>query len=117
MNFEGRKIIFHGNHFINFYLSQPLKVQEKIEYVFRLIKQLERVPKKFFDHMEDSDGIFEIRIELGSNIYRIFSCFDEGNIVVLFNGFQKKTQKTPKQEIEKAERLKREYFELKSRKK
>lgn len=117
MNFEGRKIIFHGNHFINFYLNQPLKVQEKIEYVFRIIKQLERVPKKFFDHMEDSDGIFEIRIELGSNIYRIFSCFDEGNIVVLFNGFQKKTQKTPKQEIEKAERLKREYFEFKSRKK
>ena len=67
--------------------------------------------------MEDSDGLFEIRIELGSNIYRIFSCFDEGNIVVLFNGFQKKSQKTPKKEIEKAERLKKEYFELKNRNK
>ena len=117
MNFVGRNIIFHESHFIDFYLEQPLKVQEKIEYVFRLIRQLEKVPKKFFDHMKDSDGLFEIRVELGSNIYRIFSCFDEGNIVVLFNGFQKKTQKTPKQEIEKAERLKKEYFELKNRKK
>lgn len=96
MEFVGRKIIFHGSHFTDFYLEQSIKVQEKIEYVFRLIRQLERVPKKFFDHIEDSDGLFEIRIELGSNIYRIFSCFDEGNIVVLFNGFQKKLQKTPK---------------------
>jgi len=117
VDFVGRKIIFHGSHFADFYLEQSSKVQEKIEYVFRLIRQLERVPKKFFDHMEDSDGLFEIRIELGSNIYRIFSCFDEGNIVVLFNGFQKKSQKTPKKEIEKAERLKKEYFELKNRNK
>ena len=67
--------------------------------------------------MEDSDGLFEIKIEFGSNIFRIFSCFDEGNIVVLFNGFQKKTQKTPKNELMKAERLKREYFELKKNRK
>ncbi len=61
--------------------------------------------------MTGTDGIYEIRVEVGSNIYRIFSCFDKGNIVVLFNGFQKKTQKTPKQEIELAEKLKKEYFE------
>lgn len=63
--------------------------------------------------MENTDGLFEIRVEYGSNIYRIFCCFDEGRIVVLFNAFQKKTQKTPQKEIEKALRLKREYFELK----
>ena len=63
--------------------------------------------------MENTDGLFEIRVEYGSNIYRIFCCFDEGRLVVLFNAFQKKTQKTPQNEIEKALRLKREYFELK----
>jgi len=63
--------------------------------------------------MSGYDGLFEIRIEYESNIYRIFCCFDEGNIVVLFNGFQKKTQKTPKKEIEKSLRIKQEYFEYK----
>jgi len=62
--------------------------------------------------MENTDGLYEIRVEYGSNIYRIFCCFDEGRIVVLFNAFQKKTHKTPQKEIEKALRLKREYFEL-----
>jgi phage-related protein len=106
-----RKIIFHKHYFIEFYNAQTLKVQEKIEYIFVLLRTVDNVPKKFFDHMTGTDGIYEIRVEVGSNIYRIFSCFDKGNIVVLFNGFQKKTQKTPKQEIELAEKLKKEYFE------
>jgi phage-related protein len=72
---------------------------------------LTTVPKKFFDHMTGTDGIYEIRVEMGSNIYRIISCFDKGNIVVLFNGFQKRRKKQPKQEIELAEKLKKEYFE------
>ena len=66
--------------------------------------------------MTGYDGLFEIRVEFQSNIYRIFCCFDEGRLVVLFNGFQKKTQKTPKKEIEKAVRLKKEYFEYKNKK-
>ena len=66
--------------------------------------------------MTGYDGLFEIRVEYQSNIYRIFCCFDKGQLVVLFNGFQKKTQKTPKKEIEKAMRLKQEYFELKNKK-
>ncbi len=115
MGFTGRSIIFHGTYFTNFYLDQPLKVQEKIEYVLRIVRQVERISKKFFDHMEGSEGIYEIRVEVESNIYRIFCCFDEGSLVVLFNAFQKKTQKTPKTEIEKAERLKREYFDLKNK--
>ena len=105
-----RQIIFHKHYFIEFYSAQIPKVQEKIDYVFILLRVVDKVPKKFLDHMTGTDGIYEIRIEVGSNIYRIFCCFDKGNLVVLFNGFQKKTQKTPKQEIELAERLKREYF-------
>jgi phage-related protein len=114
MEFEERKIIFHGSNFADFYLGQSTKVQEKIEFVLRLIRQVERVSKKFLSPMAGTDGLYEIRVEYSSNIYRIFCCFDDGNIVVLFNGFQKKTQKTPLKEVEKALRLKREYFELKN---
>ena len=74
------------------------------------------VPEKFFKHLEGTDGLFEIRIKFGSDIYRVFCFFDEGNLVILLNGFQKKTAKTPKNEIEKAERLKKKYYEEKSRK-
>lgn len=74
------------------------------------------VPKKFLAPMTGYEGLFEIRVEYQSNIYRIFCCFDEGQLVVLFNGFQKKSQKTPKNEIERALRLKNEYFELKKNK-
>lgn len=115
MKYFERKIIFHGNHFMDFYLDLKPNVQEKIEFVFRIIKQVERVSRKFLDHIEGTDGLYEIRIEVSSNIYRIFCCFDEGQIVVLFNGFQKKAQKTPKNEIEKAKRLMHEYFEIKKR--
>jgi phage-related protein len=75
---------------------------------------VDKVPKKFLDHMTGTDGLYEIRVEVGSNISRIFCCFDKGNLVILFNGFQKKSQKTPRQEIELAEKLKREYFEIKN---
>ena len=112
MNNE-RQIIFHEHHFQGFYLDQNDKVREKIGYVFRVIKTVDKIPEKFLKHIEGTDGLFEIRIEVGSNIYKVFCCFDKGNLVVLFNGFQKKTQKTPRQEIEKAEKLKNEYFKLK----
>ena len=112
MNKE-RNIIFHGSYFQEFYLKQTLFVREKIAYVFRVIKSVERVSQKFLKHIEGSDGLYEIRIEVGSNIYRIFCCFDQDSIVVLFNAFHKKTKKTPKQEIELATKLKNEYFELK----
>lgn len=98
---------------MEFYQNQDEKVKSKIQYVFELIKQLERVPKKFLEHLKGTDGLYEVRVEFESNIYRIFCCFDEGRLVVLFNGFQKKTQKTPKKEIEKAERLMKEYFQSK----
>ena len=110
-----RKIIFFKNHFIEFYQKQNNKVKGKIQYTFELIKQVERIPEKFFKHLSGTDGLYEIRIEFQSNIYRVFCCFDKGNLVVLFNGFQKKTQKTPKKEIEKAIKLMKLYFEQKNK--
>jgi phage-related protein len=107
---EQRQIIFYEHHFVDFYLEQTEKVQEKIEYVFKILRTVQNVPKKFLNHMTGTDGLYEIRIEFESNIYRIFCCFDKGNLVVLFNGFQKKSQKTPKKEIELALKLKEEYF-------
>ena len=105
-----RKITFYKDYFTDFYSKQNKKVQEKIEYAFRWVRQAERIPKKFFEHLTGTDGLYEIRVEYQSNIYRIFCFFDEGKLVVLLNGFQKKTQKTPRKEIKLAERLKKEYF-------
>lgn len=105
-----RKIIFYENHFIEFYQKQDQKVKGKIQYVFELIKQVGRVPEKFLKHLTGTNGLYEIRIEYQSNIYRIFCCFDEGQLVVLFNGFQKKSQKTPQKAIDKAEQLMKGYF-------
>lgn len=83
--------------------------KKKIEWTLNLLRTIDRVPKKYFEHMTNTDGLFEIRVEVGSNIFRIFSFFDKGNLIVLGNGFQKKTQKTPKGEIEKALKIKAEY--------
>ena len=88
-------------------------MKDKVKYVLELIKQVDRVPDKFLAPMTGYDGLFEVRVEYQSNIYRIFCCFDQGQLVVLFNGFQKKTQKTPKDEIDRAMRLKDEYFKSK----
>jgi phage-related protein len=108
-----REIKFHENHFMEFYLKQDEKVKEKIKYVLELIKQVDKVPEKFLKHLTGTDGLYEVRIEYQSNTYRIFCCFDKGNLVILFSGFRKKTQKTPNNELEKAEKLKNEYFENK----
>jgi phage-related protein len=91
-----RKVIFYENHFMEFYQEQDAKVKGKIQYTFELLKQVDRVPEKFLKHLTRTNGLYEIRIEYQSNIYRIFCCFDTGKLVVLFNGFQKKTQKNTK---------------------
>jgi phage-related protein len=108
-----RKIVFYKRYFIEFFEQQNEAVKEKIDYVFDLVSTLERVPEKFLKHIEGTDGLYEIRVQQGDNAYRFFCCFDEGKLVVLFNGFQKKTNKTPKKEIEKALRIKEEYFKEK----
>ncbi|MCL4857715.1 MAG: type II toxin-antitoxin system RelE/ParE family toxin [Flavobacteriales bacterium] len=107
-----RTIIFYEDYFIEFYQVLDQKVKGKIQFVFELIKQVDRVPEKFLKHLAGTNGLYEIRIEYQSNIYRIFCCFDNEKLVVLFNGFQKKTQKTPHKEIEKAERLMKDYFKM-----
>jgi phage-related protein len=103
----------YKRYYLDFYESLPDSARKKINFVLDLIRSLERIPSKFLKHIEDTDGLYEIRVEVGSNIYRIFCFFDRGNIVILTNGFQKKTQKTPRSEIEKALRIMKEYYDEK----
>ena len=105
-----REVFYFENYFLDFYESLKPEVQLKVLWTIDLITRVERVPVKFFKHLQGTKGLYEIRVEVGSNIYRIFSFFDKGNLVVLGNGFQKKSQKTPKAEIEKALKLKSEYL-------
>jgi phage-related protein len=112
---QQRKLIFFRTYFRDFVDSLPKKVQEKINFVLFTISVTPRIPFKFFQHIAGTDGLYEIRVEFESNIYRIFCCFDRGSLVVLFNGFQKKSQKTPKSEIDKALKIKEEYFKGKSK--
>jgi phage-related protein len=78
-------------------------------WTFDLIEDLERVPDIYLKHIEETDGLYEIRVQNGSDIFRIFCFFDKGQLVVLANGFQKKTQKTPRSEIDRALKIKQEY--------
>ena len=104
-----RTIIFYKNYFDEFFVKQRDKVKAKIVWTFDLIEDLEKVPETYLKHMENTEGLFEIRVQQGSDIFRIFCFFDKGQLVVLANGFQKKTQKTPKKEIDKALKIKKEY--------
>ncbi len=104
-----RTIIFFKNYFEDFFILQKSKVQEKIIWTLNLIEEIPKVPEVYLKHLENTEGLYEIRVKHGSDIFRIFCFFDEGKLVVLANGFQKKTQKTPKQEIEKAIKIKKEY--------
>ncbi|HUZ59129.1 MAG TPA: type II toxin-antitoxin system RelE/ParE family toxin [Hanamia sp.] len=90
-------------------MKQRQKVKDKIIWTFDLIEEIDRVPETYLKHMDDTDGLFEIRVQLASDIFRIFCFFEEGQLIVLANGFQKKTQKIPKKEIEKALKIKKEY--------
>jgi phage-related protein len=105
-----RQLKTYGNYFLDFYNLLDEDIQEKIDWVFEIVKTADHIPKKFFDHLTGSDGLFEIRIEYESNIYRVLCFFDKGNLVILINSFQKKTQKTPPREIALAVKLKKQYF-------
>jgi phage-related protein len=104
-----RKIKTYGGYFEAFMNTLPNKVQDKIQYALLLLRAQNIISKKFVKLI--NDGLYELRTEYAGNIYRVFFIFDEGNIVVLFNGFQKKTQKTPQKEIDKAFKIKKEYYE------
>jgi phage-related protein len=104
-----RSIVFYKNYFEDFFVRQRVKVQEKLIWTFELIEELEKVPETYLKHIENAEGLFEIRVQQGSDIFRVFCFFDKGQLVVLANGFQKKTQKTPVKEIQRALKIKSEY--------
>ncbi|HAH56337.1 MAG TPA: addiction module toxin RelE [Flavobacterium sp.] len=108
-----REVIYYEDYYLDFFNAQREDVKKKFNWTFQLISTQDRIPEKFLKHITGSDGIFEVRVEVGSDIFRVFSFFDKGNLVVLVNGFQKKTQKTPKAAIKLAEKLKKEYLETK----
>ncbi len=103
-----RRIITYGGYFERFMETLTEKEQEKIQYGLLLLKSQGRLSKKFVRHIQEK--LYELRTEYNGNIYRVFFIFDEDRIVVLFNGFQKKSEKTPKEQIEKALRIKEAYY-------
>lgn len=109
-----RTIQVFEDHFIEFKKTLSKEALKKMYQVFMLIMTVEMVPVKFLKPITSVKGLYEIRIEEGGNIFRVFCCFDEGRLIILFNGIQKKTQKTPQEAIEKAEALMKKYFELKN---
>ena len=111
-----REVIAYKDYFESFLRKQPIKVQNKIFKVIEAIETLERIPKSYLQFIKGTKGLYEARISLASNIWRVFCFFDEGRLVILLNGFVKKTQKTPKREIEKALRLMNDYYKEKERK-
>jgi phage-related protein len=106
-----RDIFYYKNYYLDFFVTLRPEVRRKFNWTLKLIATIDRVPVKYFKHLEGSSGLYEIRVEYGSDIFRVFSFFDKGQLVILLNGFQKKSQKTPKNEIELAEKLKKQYFD------
>lgn len=111
-----RDIYYYKDYYLNFFATLKPDVKRKFNWTLKLIATIDRVPVKYFKHIEETTGLFEVRVEVGGNIFRVFSFFDEGHLIILLNGFQKKTRKTPKNEIELAEKLKKQYFDEKSEK-
>ncbi len=107
-------IYYYKDYYLDFFEELKPDVKRKFNWTLKLLATIDRVPVKYFKHLEGTTGLFEVRVEVGSNIYRVFSFFDEGRLIILLNGFQKKSQRTPKNEIELAEKLKKQYFDEKS---
>ena len=108
-----RKVIAYGKYFEEFLLVQPIKVQDKIFKIIEAIETLERIPSNYLKSIVGTKGLYEVRIQLASNIWRIFCFFDNEKLVILLNAFQKKQEKTPKDEIDKANKLMNKYFKEK----
>ena len=109
-----RQVVFYGEYFLDFYNKQTQKVRERIDWTIGLIEDLELVPEKYLKHLTGTD-LYEIRVSSGSNIFRVFCFFDKGKLVILLNGFQKKSQKTPSVEIARAEKVTMKYYEDKKK--
>ena len=104
-----RSVIAYKNYFFDFLSYQRPKVKEKIYWTIKVFEEIKVIPTEYLKHIEGTNGLYEMRIQLGSDAFRIFCFFDNGNCVILGNGFQKKTQRTPLQEIERAPQIKKEY--------
>lgn len=103
-----RNVVTFKWYFEDFFSELPKKVQKKFLWTFELIEDLEQIPEIYLKHI--SDGIYEIRVKFGTNIYRVFAFFDEQQLVIAMNGFQKKTRKTPRNEIDNARKIRYEYY-------
>jgi toxin-antitoxin system, toxin component, relE family len=110
-----RQVITYKDYFKNFFKAQNPKVQMKIIKVLDIVEQIDRIPQTYLKYIEGTNGLFEIRVQLANNIFRIFSFFDGNKLVVLLSGFQKKTQKTPSNEIKKAVKIMNEYYKEKKK--
>ena len=108
-----RELYFFKDYFDDFYENQTDKIKKKIIWTLKIIEELDRIPETYLKHLRNTTGLYEIRVQVGNNIFRIFCFFDLDNLVVVGSGFQTKTQKTPKQQIERAEQIKKEYYESK----
>ena len=108
-----RELLFFKDYFERFFDNQTQKIQKKILWTFRIIEELEQIPEIYLKCLKNTSGLYEIRVQVGNNIFRIFCFFDKDNIVVIGHGFKKKSQKIPKKEIERAEQIKREYYDNK----
>ena len=106
---QERQILFFKHYFLDFYEAVPKVVQLKIEWTLQLISELDRIPKQYFKQVESTKGLFEIRVEVEGNIYRIFSFFDAGSVIVIGNAYQKKNNKLSRKEINKALSIMKEY--------
>jgi len=111
-----RQVIAFKNYFEDFLLEQPKKVQDKIYKIIEAIETFERIPANYLKFIAGTKGLYEARIQLGSDIWRVFCFFDQGKLVILLNGFVKKTQKTPRKEIDKALGLMNNYYIEKNKK-
>jgi phage-related protein len=111
-----RNIFYYKNYYLDFFKTLDIEVKKKFNWTLKLIATVDRIPVKYFKHLENTTGLYEVRVEFGGNIFRVFSFFDKGQLVILINGFQKKTQNTPLKEIERAEKLKKQYYDEKDNK-
>jgi phage-related protein len=89
------------------------KQAQKVLWVLRLIEEFDSVPSQYLTKLVNTDDIWEVRVQLGNNAFRLLGFFDNDNLIILTNGFAKKTQKTPSQEIDLAEQRKRDYLNRK----
>lgn len=111
-----RRLYFFKDYFEKFYDAQDEKVQRKILWTLRILEEIEKIPEVYLKHLENTPGLYEIRVKSGKNTFRIFCFFDRGKLLVIGHGFQKKSWKIPKSQVEKAERIKKEYDDSKQQK-